>query len=72
MLYLSALILLIYYFQQLDHLSIEDSGDLNAVRSGPKKEEWAIKVDINSPVEDFHKRIPDMAYKVRKHITCLL
>ena len=48
---------------------MEDSGDLNAVRSavggGPKKEEWAIKVDVNSPVQDFHKRIPDMAYKVR-------
>ena len=29
-----------------------------------KKEQWAIKVDVNSPVTDFYKRIPDMAYKV--------
>ena len=30
-----------------------------------KKAEWAIKVDIRSPVDDFHKRIPNMAYTVR-------
>jgi hypothetical protein len=23
-----------------------------------------VKIDINTPVDDFHKRIPDMAYKV--------
>ena len=28
------------------------------------KEEWAINIDINTPVGDFYKRIPDMAYKV--------
>ncbi|XP_062604203.1 superkiller complex protein 2-like [Saccostrea cucullata] len=28
-----------------------------------KKEEWAIKVDTDHPVEDFYQRIPDMAYK---------
>ena len=28
------------------------------------KEEWAINVDINTPVDDFYKRIPVMAYKV--------
>ncbi|OWF39926.1 helicase SKI2W-like [Mizuhopecten yessoensis] len=27
------------------------------------KEEWAVSVDIDAPVEDFYKRIPDMAYK---------
>ncbi|XP_033732664.1 helicase SKI2W-like [Pecten maximus] len=27
------------------------------------KEEWAVNVDIDAPVEDFYKRIPDMAYK---------
>ena len=32
--------------------------------SVPGREEYAIKVDINSPVDDFYKRIPDMAYKV--------
>ncbi|XP_071154128.1 superkiller complex protein 2-like [Mytilus edulis] len=29
----------------------------------PVKEEWAINVDIDHPVDDFYKRIPDMAYK---------
>ena len=52
---------------KLEHVVVEDSGDLNAVRSavggGPKKEEWAIKVDVNSPVQEFHKQIPDMAYE---------
>jgi len=28
------------------------------------KEEWAIKVDVDAPVDDFYKRVPDMAYKV--------
>lgn len=31
----------------------------------PVKEEWAIMVDVKEPVKDFHKRVPDMAHKVR-------
>jgi len=31
----------------------------------PVKEEWAIMVDVTEPVRDFHKRVPDMAHKVR-------
>lgn len=29
-----------------------------------RREEWAVKVDVDHPVADFHQRIPDMAYKV--------
>ncbi|RUS89106.1 hypothetical protein EGW08_003114 [Elysia chlorotica] len=29
----------------------------------PPAEEWSVKVDTSSPVHDFYKRIPDMAYK---------
>ncbi|XP_005103863.1 helicase SKI2W [Aplysia californica] len=32
-------------------------------KAAPPKEEWAVKVDISSPVHDFYKRIPNMAYK---------
>ncbi|XP_071097227.1 superkiller complex protein 2-like [Haliotis cracherodii] len=32
-------------------------------RPAEVKEQWAVKVDINQPVDDFYKRIPDMAYK---------
>lgn len=32
-----------------------------------KQEKWAIKVDVHSPVDDFYKRVPDMAYKVILH-----
>ena len=31
-----------------------------------EKEEWAVKVDLNESVADFHQRIPNMAMKVRK------
>ena len=31
----------------------------------PVREEWAIMVDVTEPVKDFHKRVPDMAHKVR-------
>lgn len=34
----------------------EDKGD---------NKKWAIPVDITSPCEDFYKRIPDPAFKVR-------
>ncbi|WAR31042.1 SKIV2-like protein [Mya arenaria] len=27
-----------------------------------EKEEWAFKVDVDAPVDDFYKRVPDMAY----------
>uniref|UniRef100_A0A452I1T3 Uncharacterized protein n=1 Tax=Gopherus agassizii TaxID=38772 RepID=A0A452I1T3_9SAUR len=33
------------------------------VWGGPPKEQWAIPVDISSPVEDFYKRIPDPAFR---------
>lgn len=29
------------------------------------KEEWAVMVNVTEPVKDFHKRVPDMAHKVR-------
>ncbi|GFS05858.1 helicase SKI2W [Elysia marginata] len=29
----------------------------------PPVEQWSVKVDTSSPVHDFYKRIPDMAYK---------
>ncbi|XP_026575820.1 helicase SKI2W [Pseudonaja textilis] len=29
----------------------------------PPKEQWAILVDVSSPVDDFYKRIPDPAFK---------
>ena len=32
--------------------------------AAPVKEEWAFDVDIDHPVDDFYKRIPQMAYKV--------
>ncbi|XP_076455159.1 superkiller complex protein 2-like isoform X1 [Babylonia areolata] len=28
-----------------------------------KKEQWAVMVDVNTPVSNFYKRVPDMAYK---------
>ncbi|XP_061475421.1 superkiller complex protein 2 [Rhineura floridana] len=31
--------------------------------SEPPKEQWAIPVDVSSPVDDFYKRIPDPAFK---------
>uniref|UniRef100_A0A670I067 SKI2 subunit of superkiller complex n=1 Tax=Podarcis muralis TaxID=64176 RepID=A0A670I067_PODMU len=34
-----------------------------AAASEPPKEQWAIPVDISSPVDDFYKRIPDPAFK---------
>lgn len=34
----------------------EDKGD---------NKKWAVPVDITSPCEDFYKRIPDPAFKVR-------
>ena len=36
-------------------------------RTVQPKEEWAVEVDIKQPVDDFYKRIPDMAYKVWKY-----
>ncbi|XP_020373916.1 helicase SKI2W [Rhincodon typus] len=31
--------------------------------SVPEKEQWAVPVDISTPVDDFYKRIPDPAFK---------
>lgn len=36
----------------------EDKGD---------NKKWAIHVDITSPCDDFYKRVPDPAFKVRTH-----
>ena len=36
-----------------------------AAPAGETKEEWAEMVDVNTPVDDFYKRIPVMAHKVR-------
>lgn len=30
----------------------------------PPQEEWAVSVDVNTPVDDFYKRVPDMAHEV--------
>ena len=51
------------------YLFIQLEDKTKSVPAGEKtkaepKEEWAINVDINTPVHDFYKRIPDMAYKV--------
>lgn len=51
------------------HLQGKDSGNKMTsaapVTEKPVKEEWAIMVDVTEPVKDFHKRVPDMAHKVR-------
>uniref|UniRef100_A0A8C3F1F8 SKI2 subunit of superkiller complex n=1 Tax=Chrysemys picta bellii TaxID=8478 RepID=A0A8C3F1F8_CHRPI len=36
---------------------------VQAVPPQPPKEQWAIPVDISSPVDDFYKRIPDPAFR---------
>nr|XP_034300417.1 helicase SKI2W-like [Crassostrea gigas] len=43
----------------------EDMETERGVRVGGegRREEWAVKVDVDHPVADFHQRIPDMAYK---------
>lgn len=43
----------------------EDKETERGVRVGGegRREEWAVKVDMDHPVADFHQRIPDMAYK---------
>ncbi len=45
-------------------MDIADSSDVTSPRE--QKEEWAVRVDIKTPVEDFYKRIPDMAFKVTR------
>ena len=45
-------------------MDVKPSMEMPAKKVEEKKEQWAIKVDVNSPVADFYKRIPDMAYKV--------
>jgi hypothetical protein len=46
-----------------------DSPSSAPVRRAEPKEEWAINIDVKQPVDDFYKRIPDMAYTV---LICLL
>ena len=53
---------------QIDNESLSERAF--KVTSEERREEWAIKVDIDHPVTDFHDRIPDMAYKVSQgHVT---
>ncbi|XP_074623537.1 superkiller complex protein 2-like [Acropora palmata] len=33
------------------------------VAEKPVKEQWAVMINVTEPVKDFHKRVPDMAYK---------
>ena len=56
MLYLSLTI-------QLDE-RIEPPGEDYQLSKQDNGEQYAIKVDTNSPVDDFHEKIPNMAYKV--------
>ena len=49
---------------QLDD-RVEPVGDLAMASVDSRTDSWAVKVDINSPVDDFYQRVPDMAYKVR-------
>ncbi|KAK3088659.1 hypothetical protein FSP39_022012 [Pinctada imbricata] len=46
---------------KIEEKSVWDEPISKPVRA--PKEEWAVDVDINHPVHDFYKRIPDMAYK---------
>ena len=48
---------------QLDE-RIEPASDDHQMASHQNVEQFAIKVDTNSPVDDFHEKIPNMAYKV--------
>ncbi|KAL4219308.1 hypothetical protein ACF0H5_021887 [Mactra antiquata] len=43
--------------------SSEVTMETKTKRKQPPPEEWAVNIDVNSPVDDFYKRIPDMAYK---------
>ncbi|XP_041370282.1 LOW QUALITY PROTEIN: helicase SKI2W-like [Gigantopelta aegis] len=49
----------------LDNLVLtnEKPVEKTALRGKCEAEEWAVKVDVNEPVDDFYKRIPHMAYK---------
>nr|KAG5700480.1 hypothetical protein BaRGS_013967 [Batillaria attramentaria] len=53
--------------ESLENLvKVDESSAVKAApkkRTEEKKEQWARKVDVNSPVTDFYKRVPDMAYK---------
>ncbi|ESO92823.1 hypothetical protein LOTGIDRAFT_232926 [Lottia gigantea] len=42
-------------------VQLEEKGDEIKPKVTPVKEEWAIKIDTNHPVDDFYKRIPQMA-----------
>lgn len=53
--------------ESLENLvKVEEKPDTKATekkRTEEKKEQWAKMVDLNSPVDDFYKRVPNMAYK---------
>ena len=48
-----------------------DTSSSPLVRKVEPKEEWAVDIDVKQPVDDFYKRIPDMAYKVLQVGCCV-
>uniref|UniRef100_H3A117 Helicase ATP-binding domain-containing protein n=1 Tax=Latimeria chalumnae TaxID=7897 RepID=H3A117_LATCH len=44
-------------------LQEQDTVKKEAEKPEPVKEQWAIPVDISTPVDDFYKRIPDPAFR---------
>lgn len=56
---------LINFFIFLKTSSEKSTQDIQPARHVTQpKEEWAVHVDIKTPVDDFYKRIPVMAKKV--------
>lgn len=49
---------------ETDVLTISETPSV-AVTSLNWKGKWAVEVDVSSPVTDFYKKIPSMAYQVR-------
>ncbi|BFZ20866.1 hypothetical protein BsWGS_23905 [Bradybaena similaris] len=47
--------------QPVDSVKPEEPAPLKKVTAA--KEQWAVQIDVSCPVQDFYKRIPDMAYK---------
>lgn len=48
--------------QPVDSVKLEEPAPLK--KETVPTEQWAVQIDVSSPVHDFYKRIPDMAYKV--------
>ncbi|XP_064407997.1 superkiller complex protein 2 isoform X2 [Latimeria chalumnae] len=49
--------------QSLVSVPQQDTVKKEAEKPEPVKEQWAIPVDISTPVDDFYKRIPDPAFR---------